>query len=207
MNFQQLQNQKKIYLYAGDIYPYSIQYDSYVGLSLTQDNENHIKFNISERFPLPDCSVDIFQSEDVFEHIPYNKLYKIVDEIFRILKPNGLFRLSVPDYNCDILYKRSLYDFKGDIVFDPDGGGTLDEPGHVWFPVYENVKKVVEKSLFKIRGDIEFLHYYIDMDNFVTKKIDYSKAYIARTPDHDIRVRKPYRPMSIVVDLIKIHNQ
>ncbi len=35
------------------------------------------------------------------------------------------------------------------------------------------------------------------------QKIDYSKGYIYRTPDHDSRVKNPYRPMSIVVDCHK----
>jgi len=37
----------------------------------------------------------------------------------------------------------------------------------------------------------------------VTKSIDHSKGLIRRTPDHDERVAHPYRPISIVVDLIK----
>ena len=36
------------------------------------------------------------------------------------------------------------------------------------------------------------------------KNIDYSLGYIKRTPDNDKRVKKPRRPMSIVVDCYKI---
>jgi len=43
------------------------------------------------------------------------------------------------------------------------------------------------------------------MDNvtFVAKPIDYSKGIVRRTPDFDERVKTPYRPMSLVVDLRK----
>lgn len=51
---------------------------------------------------LSDNSVDIYQSEDVFEHIEYQTIPSIFNEIYRVLKPNGLFRLSMPDYRCDI---------------------------------------------------------------------------------------------------------
>ena len=121
-------------LYAGDI-PNKDFYKNLLGLSLTKENKNHIKWDLC-KFPYPfkENSIESFQSEDVFEHIDYNKLVDIIDEIYRILKPNSLFRLSMPDYNCDILYKRSIYDFYGNIVYDPLGGGTFENPGHVWFP-------------------------------------------------------------------------
>ena len=160
------------------------------------------------QLPLPfdDNSVDSFQSEDVFEHINYDKLIDIINDIYRILKPNSLFRLSMPDYRCDVLYKRSIYDFYGNIVYDPGGGGTFENPGHVWFPNYDNVKTLLENTLFKNDGRIEYLHYWNNRESFVAKNIDYSKGYIKRTPDHDERVKNPYRPMSIVIDLYKGEN-
>ena len=195
---------KVLKLYAGDITGNNLNYDGCIGLSLTQNNENHIKCDLTQ-LPLPfdDNSVDSFQSEDVFEHINYDKLIDIINDIYRILKPNSLFRLSMPDYNCDILYKRSIYDFYGNIVYDPSGGGTFENPGHVWFPNYDNVKTLLENTLFKQDGRIEYLHYWNNRKNFVANNIDYSKGYIKRTPDHDERVKEPYRPMSIVIDLYK----
>lgn len=191
-------------LYAGDIPKNELNYKDFIGLSLTQNNENHIKCDLTQ-LPLPfdDNSVDIFQSEDVFEHIEYNKLIYIINDIYRILKPNSLFRLSIPDYNCDILYKRSIYDFSGNIVYDPGGGGTFENPGHVWFPNYYNIKTLLENTLFHSKGKIRYLHYWINKEEFIINKIDYSKGYVQRTPDNDKRVQNPYRPMSIIIDLIK----
>ena len=50
---------------------------------------------------------------------------------------------------------------------------------------------------------IQYLHYYDENNNAVTKTIDYSNGWICRTPDNDKRVQNPYRPMSIVVDCYK----
>lgn len=47
----------------------------------------------------------------MFEHIEYKALHRVFDDIHRILKPGGLFRLSVPDYRCDVYARRSLYDY------------------------------------------------------------------------------------------------
>ncbi len=131
-----------------------------------------------------------------------------INDIYRCLKPNGLFRLSVPDYNCDNLYKRTMKDKDGNLMFDMGGGGYYDYEekkvkggGHVWFPTYMKVKSLLEKTKFK---KINFLHYYDENKKPVINKIDYSFGYIKRTPDNDKRVKKPFkRPLSIVVDCYK----
>lgn len=204
ITFEKIRKNKKIYLYAGDI-PNSAAYKNFIGLSLNREDKRHIKHNILRKHELYDNSVDIYQSEDVFEHISIADLPDIIAEIYRILKPGGIFRLSLPDYRCDVLYERCLKNEKGEILFDPFGGGDfLDgevvNGGHVWFPRYEIVSELLMKSPFKI---IDFYHYYDENGMAITKKIDYSIGFIQRTPDNDERVKKPYRPMSIVVDCIK----
>lgn len=198
-----LRARQPLRLYAGDV-PSMAEYDGWIGLSLTNEDHRHLRHDITLPVPLPDNSVDSFQAEDVLEHITYDRLGPVIDEIFRILKPGGLFRLSVPDYGCDVLRQRSELDLSGEPVFDPGGNGTPAKPGHVWFPRIENVYRLLERSLFHSKGHIDFLHYW-NMDNLthVTRPIDYTKGFVHRTPDFDQRVKHPYRPMSMVVDLIK----
>ena len=204
IGFKDLKKKETIYLYAGDV-PQNGLYDKFVGLSLCQQNSRHIKHDITEKLPLENACVDIYQAEDVFEHIETEKLADIIDEIFRVLKPGGIFRLSLPDYQCDILRNRTLKNEKGELLFDPVGGGDLMDGkvvngGHVWFPRYRTVKKLLEKSPFE---DIRFYHYYDEAGKGITKPIDYAIGHIMRTPDHDERVKNPYRPLSIVVDCVK----
>ncbi len=169
-------------LYAGDI-PEMSEYDGWIGLSITKSDHRHILHDLNHKFPIPDNSVDSFQAEDVFEHIPYHQLGPIIDEVYRVLKPSTLFRLSVPDYGCDVLRTRSTQDSTGNLIFDPGGGGTLKDPGHVWFPRIQNAYNLLEKTLFHKKGTIHFFHYW-NMDNctFVVKPIDYSLGFIKRTP-------------------------
>ena len=213
MLFADIKNNDKIYLYCGDMYMKMLEYTNipFVGLSLTQTNNNHIKHDITNKFDLFDNSVDIVQSEDVMEHIEYNQLPTIINEIYRVLKVGGLFRLSLPDYRCDILYNRSLKNDNGEIYFDGGGGGDYDyinkkviHGGHLWFPKYEEVKKLLDDSNFnKDNNTIEFLHYYDNDNQGHINNIDYSLGYIHRTPDFDKRVQLPNRPMSLVVDCWK----
>lgn len=204
ISFDDLNKMKNIYLYAGDV-PRDDKYKKFIGLSINQSNINHIKHDMNDRILLPDKSVDIFQSEDVFEHIELKNLLIIINEIYRVLKPGGIFRLSLPDYGCDILYDRSDKDENGKLLFDSGGGGDFINGkvlngGHVWFPKYESVKTLLEKTLFK---NIKYLHYYDESGKGFTSEIDYSIGYVQRTPDNDERVKNPYRPMSIVVDCKK----
>jgi len=204
IRFSDLENKKKVHLYAGDIPPRK-EYNEYIGLSLKQWNKNHIKHDVLKKYPLNDNSVDRYQSEDVFEHINYEQLPGVINEIYRVLKKDGLFRLSLPDYKCDILYKRSKKNEKGEVVFDSHGGGDFVDGkvlngGHLWFPTYENVKNLLERTAF---NNIKFRHYYDEYGNGITNKIDYSKGFVMRTPDHDDRVKNPYRPLSLVIDCFK----
>jgi SAM-dependent methyltransferase len=188
---------KSIKLYAGDIYD---KRQGWIGLSLTRNDAVHIRHDITQPIPLPNDSVAVFQAEDVFEHIAYEKLPAVVDEIYRILCPKGLFRLSVPDYRCDVLYSRSLKDTAGNILFDGGGGGNTKDPGHLWFPNLEKVQLLLSSFQFT---EVRYLHYYRPNGSSVMLPIDYTKGHISRTPDFDSRVQNPVRPLSLIVDLIK----
>ncbi|MCV7298526.1 class I SAM-dependent methyltransferase [Mycobacterium barrassiae] len=213
MKFSELSSLPVVNLYAGDV-PDMPEYQTrqLVGLSLVQEDKWHIRHDVTKPLPIPGESVDIYQSEDVFEHIEFDRLPATISEIYRVLKKGGLFRLSLPDYRCDVLVERSLKDADGNIIFDPGGGGAFKrrppifgkkkvvKGGHVWFPVYENIVELFANTRF---SSVEFLHYYDETGAPHTNPIDYSKGYVKRTPDNDERVAHPFRPMSIVVDCIK----
>ncbi len=203
-NFAHLAKQDHIFLYAGDV-PSNTNYKKFIGLSLHQSNAQHIKHDISKALPLMDNCVDVYQAEDVFEHILPTELPAIINEIYRVLKPGGIFRLSVPDYRCDVFRERTHKDERGNLLYDPGGGGDyvngkVVNGGHVWFPVYESVKAIMQLTRF---SDVFFYHYYDESGAPITGPIDYSIGYVQRTPDNDARVQSPYRPMSIVLDCRK----
>jgi len=211
MKFDDIRNNGNIYLYLGDLPAQRITFTNknFVGLSLYKENDTHIRHDATKPFLLKDNSVDIVQSEDVMEHIEYELLKDAINEIHRVLKPDGLFRLSLPTYECDVLYNRSLKDATGALLFDSGGGGSYDSlnkkvigGGHVWFPTYSSVKQLLLSTKFA-EDKINFLHYYDSDKTPIMNPIDYSLGYISRTPDNDIRVQTPPRPMSIVIDCRK----
>ncbi|MGE3333102.1 MAG: hypothetical protein AB7I36_05620 [Rhodospirillaceae bacterium] len=195
-------------LYAGDLLSGAPQYRTHIGLTLNQANQRNIAHDLTRPMPIRAERIAVYQAEDVFEHIAYDAIDPIFADIYRVLRRGGLFRFSVPDYRCDILRGRSLFNDAGDIVFDPGGGGTFDngrvvDGGHVWFPVYESVKTLFDRSPFAQQGTIRMLHYIQSDGDSIMNPIDYSLGFVKRTPDHDPRVANPRRVMSIVVDAWK----
>ena len=89
VNFNDIMNNENIYLYAGDIGIDRRKDKEFIGLSLSQENECHIKHNVENNLPLLENSVDIYQSEDVFHCIENDKMIGIIDDIYKVLKPEG----------------------------------------------------------------------------------------------------------------------
>ncbi len=195
-------------LYAGKLRRALPQYATHFGITPFFASTRNIKHDVAEPLAIPDGSVDVFQSEDVFEHIEVTKMVSIFNEIYRVLSPGGLFRLSLPDYRFDYYLQRCVTDSTGEIVFDPGGGGHLVDGrvtggGHLWFPKIEIVRDLFKESLFGVHGIVKFLQYNNADGTFELQSIDYSLGYIQRTPDHDGRVSDHPRPISIVVDAFK----
>lgn len=206
MTFSKLMKRNYRVLYAGNIPLEDDNYDKkiMVGLKLGHSDRYHIGHDITKKYPIPDNSIDAYQAEDVFEHINYNELVDTINEIYRILKPGGYFRLTLPDYGCPCLKYVSITDSNGKILFDPYGGGEWDgknvkNGGHVWFPTYKSVLALLEKSKF---SKFDFLNYY-DENRQIEKEIDYSKGYIQRTSDHFFFREFGNASISLVVDCYK----
>jgi SAM-dependent methyltransferase len=204
-DFQESNSRK---LYAGKLRRALPQFATHFGITPFYPSTRNIHHDVAKPFPIPDNSVDIFQSEDVFEHIELAKMVSLFNEIYRVLSPGALFRLSLPDYHLDLHIQRCQKGPAGEIVFDPGGGGKFVDGritggGHVWFPTIEIVRDLFNKSLFRDHGIVTFLQYNNSDGSFALNPIDYGVGHIQRTPDHDDRVSGRPHPISIVVDAYK----
>jgi predicted SAM-dependent methyltransferase len=59
--------------------------------------EADIYLNVCRRFPFSDASVDVLYAEHMLEHIHVDKVRFVLSEARRVLKPGGMFRITVPD--------------------------------------------------------------------------------------------------------------
>lgn len=260
----------KIIIYAGKMnnikyskiknkYPNSkiigLCYDFNELKSFEYNIKNHIKFDITNKHPFNNNSIDMYISEHVFEHISFEKLNNILTDIYRILKKNGILLISLPEYrniqhlnrtfkfNKDLLNTKesknakwpinSSFKFNLDIINNTTKinnkkftngekitiddiknsngiytvnnkiiidllGGMPNNGGHIWFPIIENVKELINNSLFN-KENVKYLH-YIDYDNTnIIKNINYD--FLSRLPENDIRYNG--QPLSLIVECIK----
>lgn len=66
-------------------------------ISLNACKKGVVYMSAGEPFPLPDSSIDYVYSEHVFEHLTYSDAVNMLRECHRVLKPQGVIRISTPD--------------------------------------------------------------------------------------------------------------
>jgi len=206
------------YLYFGNLGPFEKQYQipHFIGLALQPNHKREMRHNALDPLPFETASIAKIQSQDVFEHLPFDKVPAVLDEIHRVLAVGGVFRLSLPDYRSPPLKKRTIYDSGGRPVGDLMMGACAkydrqtasakiefadDGDSHLWFPRYESVLELIVKSTIRQCASIRFYQYFSDDDNYVCEPIPENEMFVMRSVPHDNRADG--KPISIVVDFVK----
>ena len=214
----QLHEWRRKNLYFGSIFPHEKQFSTgnFVGLGLSRKFDQDIVHNAYDPFPIASGSVQKIQSQDVFEHLEFTRIPMILNEVYRVLAPGGVFRLSVPDYRSSVLRSRSVYDENGEVIADLMMGGSVSYDSvsnrrvtsfiktgdaHVWFPTIETVKMLVSMSDIHSSSKIIYYHYYAEDGEIVCNPFPDDEMPIMRAPPFDMRANG--LPISIIVDFIK----
>jgi len=77
----------------------SAKLDDFVNIDINEDNKPDLVHNILERLPYPDSSIDEIVLFHTIEHIEKWKHKNLFLEIRRLLKPDGLFCISYPEFS------------------------------------------------------------------------------------------------------------
>lgn len=205
------------YLYFGSLGPHEPQYriPNFIGLALEPAHDREMRHDALEPLPFADGSVPKIQSQDVFEHLPFDRLPFVLDEVWRVLAPGGTFRLSVPDYRSPVHKRRSVYDARGRVIGDllmgampyfdgatGDARVQFAEGGesHVWFPRYELLTHLILKSEIR-KAAITFYQGFLDDHHFLAEPVPDDEMPVIRALPHDRRAGG--QPISIVADFVK----
>jgi len=205
------------YLYFGSLGLHERQYQiaNFIGLALRPAHDREIQHNLTAPLPFADNSIAKIQAQDVLEHVEFEKAVFILDEVYRVLRPGGTFRLSVPDYRSPVLKRRSIYDARGRVIGDLMMGATsyLDQAtgdarvrfseegdAHLWFPRYELITHLVLKSEIR-KSAIHFYQGFIDDHTYLCEPVPENEMFVQRAAPHDRRAGGA--PVSIIADFVK----
>ena len=71
--------------------------EGWTNIDIEGDGVSTFAWDLTRPFPIPDDSIDYIYSEHVIEHICLADGYSLLTECRRVLKPDGVVRLSTPD--------------------------------------------------------------------------------------------------------------
>ena len=205
------------YLYFGSLGLHERQYQipNFIGLALAPAHDRETKHNLTDPLPFADDSIGKIQAQDVLEHIAFEKISSVLDEIYRVLRPGGVFRLSVPDYRSPVLKRRSIYDARGRVIGDLLMGATSyldqatgdarvrfseDGDAHLCFPRYELITHLVLKSEIR-KAEIHFYQGFLDDHTYLCEPVPEEEMFVQRAAPHDRRAGGA--PTSIIADFVK----
>ncbi|MBN2396283.1 MAG: methyltransferase domain-containing protein [Candidatus Atribacteria bacterium] len=81
----------------------------WINLDLKSNSPDVVAVNLLKGIPFPDNYFQVVYHSQVLEHIPKEKANEFVKECYRVLRPNGIMRVVVPDLeNIIDEYKRLL---------------------------------------------------------------------------------------------------
>ncbi|HZQ40651.1 MAG TPA: methyltransferase domain-containing protein [Rhizomicrobium sp.] len=205
------------YLYFGALGPHERQYQipNFIGLALEPAHAREVRHDLTAALSYDDNSIAKVQAQDVLEHLPFERVPFVLDEIYRVLKPGGVFRLSVPDYRSPVHRRRSVYDWRGRVTgdlmmgaepyFDSTTGDARirfagNGAAHLWFPRYELITHLVLKSEIR-KSRITFWQGFLDDHTFLAEPFPENEMHVQRALPHDRRAGGA--PISIVADFVK----
>lgn len=92
-----------------------------------------LKLDVSEKFELPDNSIDYIYSEHLFEHLTYREASNMLSECYRVLKPNGIIRIATPnlEFLMDLYLHPEKEINKEFLEFDANRTGQPNNPVYV----------------------------------------------------------------------------
>ncbi len=98
---------------------------------------HYVKSDLSDFHEFRDGIVDFIYMSHILEHVRHAQLLNVVCEIHRILKPKGVFRISVPDFDLlNDIYGKNGRDIS--VIMQPLMGGQ-DYPDNVHYAVFNRV--------------------------------------------------------------------
>lgn len=96
---EKLQNGLKIKLHVGcgDNY-----FDGWINIDSDTNRKLDINLDLRQNLPFEDNSIDYIYNEHFLEHLTVEEGQRVIKEFMRVLKPEGVLRIAMPDLEISI---------------------------------------------------------------------------------------------------------
>ncbi len=108
--------------------------DGWLNTDISVRNGNVMYMDAGSLFPIPSKSFDYIFSEHLFEHLTYEQAKNMLNECYRVLKPDGIIRIATPNigFLIDLYFNPQKEINKSYIEFDSKRSGL---PAHPIFAI------------------------------------------------------------------------
>ena len=118
--------------------------------------------NILTGIPRPNETYDLVRLSSVLEHFSKRENNKIIDECYRVLKPNGVIWISVPDMMAIaeyLLEENKVFQMMNFIYGEQDYEGNL----HKWGYTNTTLSELLESKGFKDMKQLPKKQYDVEL--------------------------------------------
>lgn len=120
----------------------------FINMDAVPFRKTHIVGDIQNLGMFPTGSVDMMYASHVIEHVPRGNLTKTLREWHRVLKPGGVLRFGVPDFDALIqMYQRSGNDVESIVNQLLGQDGEYDDHHTIWNRAY--AEKILREAGFR----------------------------------------------------------
>jgi len=134
-----------------------------IGLDIVKHHAVDVVHDLTKfPYPLEDKEFDEVHASHVLEHIEHNKdFFKLMEEVYRILKTNGLFIIRVPFWKSYMSYGFPEHTrFFGIRYFNYFDHSLPRESGHLSRFSKCNFKVIERKFNMIVSGRLKFLNFF-----------------------------------------------
>jgi predicted SAM-dependent methyltransferase len=118
---------------CGDTY-----HTDWVNIDIAGKGPDVITHDLKKGLPFPDSSFDVCYSSHLLEHFAIKEAETLIKECFRVLKPNGIVRIAVPD--IEVIVKKYLQ-----LLEELESGNFENENDYDWI-MLEMVDQMVRSK-------------------------------------------------------------
>ena len=108
--------------------------------------EHAIYIEKGSKLPYPDNYFDVANLMEVIEHIPRSHIGGVLDEIRRVLRPDGTLIVSTPNYPV-----KRVYDVC-DALLHGKWSRFRDDPTHVSFYTHRRLRRLLERYFERVEA-------------------------------------------------------